>query len=132
MWIIGGALIDTGTNVLSSVGLAPLPAARILDMHDVVPIFNRNSKQILGIGDSIQSVGTLEFYFHFVEIEFSVTFNTVPGSTPLIVSHKDLDDLGLNYQTLHKIIDRPKDGYKEKAEMRNYSFYLVFPEYGFL
>lgn len=30
-----------------------------------------------------------------------------PGNTPFILSDKDIDDLGFNYETKYKIIERP-------------------------
>lgn len=38
---------------------------------------------------------------------------------------------GLNYQKLFKFIERPSDGYSEKADMRNNTTYLVFSSHGF-
>lgn len=131
-WVVDGALIDTGSNVISSVGLPLLPSARIVNMRNTEPVLGNNPKRLGGIGSVVSTLGTYLFYFHFGGREYSVNLNVVPGPTPLIISHKDLDGMGLNYQTYYKTIDRPEDGYKEKVEMRNYLPFLLFPKYGYL
>ena len=42
-----------------------------------------------------------------------------------------MDNMGINYQSLYKIVERPEDGYREKVEMRRNLPYLVFPCLGF-
>lgn len=39
--------------------------------------------------------------------------------------------MGINYQSLLKIIERPADGYAESAEIRNNLPYLVFSAHGY-
>lgn len=56
----------------------------------------------------------MKVYFYFGRKEDYDAHNIVLGSTPLVISHKDLEDLGLNYQTLHKIFERPEDGTRRK------------------
>lgn len=73
-----------------------------------------------------------DFFFRFGGKSYSTNVNSVPGATPFIFSHKDLYDMGLSYQTYHRTVERPENGYKEKAEMRTYLPHLVFPRYGFL
>lgn len=40
--------------------------------------------------------------------------------------------MGLNYQSLYKVIERPEDGYTESVDMRNGLPFLVFPSVGYL
>lgn len=61
-----------------------------------------------------------------------MNFIIVPGPTPVIISHEDLYDMGLNYQTYYKIIERPEYVYTDSVKMRNYLPFLSFPRYGFL
>lgn len=65
-------------------------------------------------------------------MEYTLDLRIVPGHTPLIVSHQNLDQMGISYQTLHKTTERPNDGYSERMEMRNYLSFLNFPRYNFL
>lgn len=46
-----------------------------------------------------------------------MNLNILPGPTPLIISHKDLDEMGLNYKMYKKTIDRPEDGFVEKVDV---------------
>lgn len=71
-------------------------------------------------------------FFHFGVSDHLVDLNIVPGLTPLIISRKDLNGMGLNDQKYYKTIDRPEDGYQEKGETGNYLPFLMFPQYGFL
>lgn len=83
-------------------------------MRNTSPVFGKDQRQVGGIGSTTKTIGTLQFYFHFGEREYAIKFNIVPGPTPQIISHKDLNNLSLNYQTLYKSIDRPDEGYSEK------------------
>lgn len=56
----------------------------------------------------------------------------VPGPTPLVISHKGLDTMRLNYRTYHKTTDRAEDCYEEKVMMRHYLPLFRFPNYLYL
>lgn len=92
-WVVDGALRDTGSNILFSVGIDRLPATSVSDMHNFEPIFNQEIIHIAAIGSSIQIVGTLEIYFQYRVKLYSVYLNIFTGSTPLTISHKDLDEI---------------------------------------
>jgi len=49
----------------------------------------------------------------------------------MILSHKDLDRMGLNYQSFWKIIERVTDSYYENVDVRNNLPFLVFETVGF-
>lgn len=100
--VLDGALLDTRANVLASVGLSLLPAVCVANMKNVEPKMDDSQKLLKEIGKSLSTVGTILFYFHFGRQEYSVKMNIVPGHTPLRISHKDLDDIGLSYQRLSK------------------------------
>ncbi len=51
-----------------------------------------------------------------------VTIHVVSGRTPHILSHKDMDEMNLNYQLLYKVTERPDDGYRELVGMRKKIF----------
>ncbi len=57
--------------------------------------------------------------------------NIVPEDTPLIISHKDIDAMGLNYQSLYMVVERPEDEYTEAVEMRRNLPHLIFSPYGY-
>lgn len=105
-WIIDGTMIDTGSNILSSVGGPRLPATKIASMRTTQPLMGKNQKQLGGIGSPIKTLGTFKFYFHFGGREYSVILIIMPGPTPLVISHKDLDNICLNYQIYHKTTDQ--------------------------
>lgn len=88
--------------------------------------------QITGTGPSMQTLDTLKFYFYFCGKEYSVTLNILPAPTPLNICHKDMDDVSLNYQKLHKTIESLKDCFTEKVEIRNYLAFLLFAKYDFI
>lgn len=84
-------------------------------MGNVKPLIEKDSTLNNGIGSSTSALGTLQFYFHSGGGEYSVELKIVPGYTSLIISHNDLDEMGLNYQTFHKTIGRPEKEYKKKS-----------------
>lgn len=63
-------------------------------MRNCNPLFGKNSKKSEGIESSVDTIGTLLFYFHFGGLGYSIKINIVPGPAPLIFYHKDLDDMG--------------------------------------
>lgn len=69
------------------------------------------------------TLGILSFHFQFSSIEYSVSLNTIPDSMPLRAFCKDLNSMGLNYQTYYRIINRPKDK-GQKTEARIYMPFL--------
>lgn len=74
------------------------------------PQLDNSSKQIAGVGDLIQIIWTMVFYFEFAGRQYSVTLSIVLGAIPLIISQEDPDELSLNHQTYHKTADQPEDG----------------------
>lgn len=83
-------------------------------------------------GLAIKTMESLSYYFPFGNQEYSVNLNSVPWPTPLITSHKYLDDMGLSYRTYYYISWRPEDCYPESIEMRNYFPLLSFSSYRYL
>lgn len=128
--IVDACLIDTGSSIFSSVG-ADLQIA--LCAASARPaLFEKCVKTMRGIGGiTLQTLGTILFWFYFGAELYSVKVYVLPGNTPMILSHRDLDCLGFNYQSFHKIITRMKDGYTESVEMRNNLPFLVFSGAGF-
>jgi len=49
----------------------------------------------------------------------------------MILSHRDMDKFGWNYQSYYKLIERVKDSYYEEVKMRNNLPFLVFETVGF-
>lgn len=131
-WVADNALIDTGTNIISSVGLPLLSAVRAANMRNIEPKIGSNQKHLNVTGRSVRASVTVTFYFHFGGRDYSVMLNILPKATPFIISRRDLDSVRLNYQTFYRVIERPDDGHSEEAEMQNYLPFLVFPEYSIL
>lgn len=102
--LVEGALVDTGSNITSSVGPFLQPAVKIADMRDVKPDMNNNERRLDGIRKLVDTLSLMEFFFHIDGREYLVTLHIIPCSTPLLIPHKDLDDAGLNYRRYHKII----------------------------
>lgn len=101
-WIVDSALIETGSNVISLVGLPLLLAVQIANMRNCDPLFGKDPKKVGGVGSSVDTIGTSLFYFHSRGLEYSIELNIIPGTAPLIITHKDLDDMVLKYQNLIK------------------------------
>lgn len=119
-WVLDRAPIGAGSNIIFSVERSPVPPVKIANMRDVKPDMKKNERRLNGIGKSVDTLGTMEAFFHFRDREYSVTSKIIPGNTLFIISHKYLNYMGLNYETYHKIIKRLEDGYSEPAEMRSY------------
>lgn len=75
---------------------------KIGNMCNTDLLFGKNQNQVTETGLTVKKIHTFLFYFHFGGKEYSLKFNIVRGRNPLIISHKNLDDMGVNYQTLHK------------------------------
>lgn len=130
-WIVGGALIDTGSIMLSSVVLPLLPAAKVAYMRNTDTPFEKHPTEVVGIGLTIKTIGTPIFFFHLEERSTAIKLYISPSRIPLITSRDDLDSIGLNFQTLNTTIKKPEDGYFEKVEMRNYLTFLILPSQAF-
>ena len=55
----------------------------------------------------------------------------LPGDDPMIISHSDLDRLGVNYQTAYKVVEILDSKYQEPVEMRNGLPFLMFSSISF-
>lgn len=82
-------------------------------------------------GITFQTLGTILFWFYFGAEQYFVKFYVLPDNSPMLLSHRDMDWLRLNYQSFQKIITRIDDGYTEAVEMRNNLPFLVFSGVGF-
>ena len=49
----------------------------------------------------------------------------------MLMSHRDMDQFGFNYQSGHKILERMSDSYQAPVEMRNGLPFLLFETVGF-
>lgn len=83
-------------------------------MQNTEPQFGKYLKKLGDTRTRVHTGGTTLIYFYFREREYCIKLNVVPSATPLIIFHKDIGEMGLNYQTMHKTIDRPDDGYSGK------------------
>lgn len=131
-WVVDGAIIGKGSNILSSVELPLLPAAKIANMKNVSLSIGEDQEKLGGIGSETTTPGTVKFLFFTLGEKYLVIFNTVPGTTAPIISHNYLDSMGLKYQTYHKVIDLPEDVSNAKVEKRNYLPFLFSPNYSYL
>lgn len=61
--VADGALIDTGSNVLSLVGIQLLTAAKEANMRNTKPLTGENEKRLEGFESSIVPIGTFKFHF---------------------------------------------------------------------
>lgn len=57
--------------------------------------------------------------------------SVMPGPTVVIISRRNLDNIGLNYRNFQKTIDKLYDGLTEKIEMKSYLPLLLFLIIGF-
>ncbi len=68
----------------------------------------------------------MKFSFVFGGKQYQVDVHILPGSTPLLFCRKDIDSMGLNYETLCKRITRESDGYTEVVPTRDGLPFLIF------
>lgn len=61
-WVIDGAMLDTGFNILSTVGLPFLPTAKIANIRDISALMRENQKGLEGIGSAITTFEKLKFF----------------------------------------------------------------------
>lgn len=131
-WIVIGAIYDTGSNVLYSVGLLLLLAGKMAYIRNTRTLMGENQNKPVGISSSTMTLSTSKFYLHIGARVFSVIFTIVPRPSPLIIWHKDLDSMGLSCQIYQKAIGISEDVYKEDVEMRNCFPFMLFPNYALL
>lgn len=93
--IVDGALIDTGSSILSSIGEVLTTALRAASNKPAK--FESWIKKIRGIGGiELLTLGTIPFSFFFGAETYDVLVHVVKGDSPLIFSHLDIDRWGLN------------------------------------
>ena len=129
--VIDSAVIDTASNILSTVGVELSSFLCVASVRRTKIMTTDGAREIQGVGSSIKTLGTIMFHFYFGGREYCVKVYVVPGSSPFLLSHRDLDIMGLNYQSLYKVIERPEDGHQERVEMRGNLPHLLFSTYGY-
>lgn len=128
---VDAAMIDSGSSHLSTIGERLVRAAQMASVRKTKPNYSQ-VKSIRGIGNSrVHTKGSMKFYFLFGGEMYSILLYILPGDDPMILSGKDLDELGLNYISYWKLIERVKDSYAEKVDIRNNLPFLVFETVGF-
>ncbi len=81
------------------------------------------SGSIRGVGGSVATIGRIMFYFIFGGREYEFKLNFVPNGIPLIISHYNKHNMGLNYQPLYKLLNAPNIAYLKRlrCEMSHHS-----------
>lgn len=64
-WVVDAAVIDTGSIVLASVRVFLRPTVRVSNIHNDEPFLHQKQCRISGVSSSVQTIGTLNIYFHF-------------------------------------------------------------------
>ena len=129
---VDACLLDTGCNKLSTIGDRLVSAARVASVRSTVPEYKK-SATIHGIGGNTTAIkGKMKFHFLFGGELCTILLHIVAGEDPMLLSHADMDMLGLNYQSGYKIVERMSDHYTQDVEMRNGLPFLVFETVGFL
>lgn len=62
--VANGAMIDTGSIILSSVGLTLSPAVKLVIMRNISPLIRENQKKRGVLGSKTTILRTLNFFFH--------------------------------------------------------------------
>lgn len=89
-FVIDAIMLDTGSSRLSTVGSKFVQAVIIASVNRTT--FNRSvSRKIVGIGGVIQTLGVIMFSFFFGERIYTIDVHVLPGTSPFILSHRDLD-----------------------------------------
>lgn len=127
--IVDAAAVDAGSSVISSIGVNLVTGLRATCVKPtkLIPC----TRILYGSDGPAKVIGTIKFWFYFGGKMYTVMVHVIPGDTPLIFSHRDLDEMGFNYQSKYKIIERPTDGHYEAVEMRRGLHHLVFSRAGF-
>lgn len=123
---INGAVIDSGSSILSTIGERLVNGAKAVTAVQFNPRYDLEKTTIGGIGTSWKTQGQFKFGFIFGHLLYEMDVHILPGISPLLISHKDLDRMGLNYQTHFKTITRVSDGYTEDVTMKGGLPYLRF------
>lgn len=114
---------------MSTVGNELVPACLSASVRKT-KVVKTDSRSIIGMGGTTKTKRTMQFWFYFGGRLYHIIDNVFQGRTPVISSHRDLNNMGLNYQSMYKIIERPEDGYTEHVDWRCNLPYLVFTSYG--
>lgn len=127
-FVIDGAVLDTGSSKYSTIGNALVRGAQAASAIPTNPNYHAMKCRIGGIGDAphVETMGCLKFGFMFGGQIYEIDLYILPGSTPILISHKDLDNMGLNYQTMYKSVTRLSDGFTEPVLMRSGLPFLIF------
>ncbi len=131
---LDSGVVDSGSSTISTLGEHLVPSAQYTSTRNTAPdvsdTFSRGS--IGGVGNVLlQTKGTMPFWFIFGGIEYLLTLQILSGSSQMLLSHFDMDRLGINYQSLYKLLERPSDWYSESAEMRNGVPHMLFQQPSF-
>eukprot|EP00171_Calliarthron_tuberculosum_P014672 IDg14672t1 len=129
---VDAALIDTGSSILSTIGEKLTRAAQMSSVLPTSPNLKAKPRTIGAVGSTVRTKGEMKFSFGFGGRIYKLILYIVPGNTPMLLSHRDMDAMGLNYQSLHKVVQRPEDGYEEEVQMRSNLPFLVFESNSFL
>ena len=126
-FLVDGAILDTESSTISTIGSDLVPAAVVASALPTEPNYEAGKRKLNGVGNIVAStIGYMDFPFYWGGILYNCGVYIVSGPSPFLLSHKDMDHFGLNYQSLRKIIERPSDGYSENAEMRGNVPWLLF------
>lgn len=123
-----GAVIDTGSSILSTIGNELVQGAVVASCLKTQPVYGQSSRTIGGIGNTVKTMGTLKFHFMFGSKVYDMMLHILPGATPMLICHKDLDSMGFNYQTLKKRVTRFSEHHAKRPHFLMFSQPSYFTE----
>lgn len=123
--MVGGAMIDMGINIGHQSDFLFLQLQEYQNVRNAELVVRDSSKQITDIRSSIQILDTLKLYFHFITRGHLLNHNIHPGPASQIIVHRDLDEMGRNYQTFYKTIDAPDDVFTKNVGTPNPLSFLL-------
>ncbi len=90
----------------------------------------RQPKDFVSIGRvgaiSIQTSGAVNCTFHFGFQLYHARVYLVPVISPFLLPHRDMDNLGISYNSLEKRLIRTEDGYFEQVILHENLPHLPF------
>lgn len=121
-----GMVIDTGTSLLSTIGFKWLPTLSVITGKSL--LIRKLPEDLVSIGGvgatTIRTSGSVSCPFLFGYQLYHVRVYLVPGFSPFLLSHRDMDRFGISYHSLEKTMNRPDDGFSEKVVWQNNLPYL--------
>ncbi len=129
-----GMIVDTGASLLSTVGEEWMPTLRTATSSQLsIRQRGEDIVAIHGVGDnSVATKGSFECPIYFGHQPYSGRVFVVPGFSPFLLFHRDMDRIGISYHSLEKTVVHPEDGHEQNVMWHRSLPFLPFCSVSFL